>query len=117
MESTQLDISGKGVGGATTLLTTSADKWERKTIGCFFLFLIMFGLIVFENIFYENEILRKKNVFLRVIFFLNNRKKITVDPRVETVPVIFWNHFWRRGTLHNTRKQLNWGVPRLIIVE
>jgi len=40
----------------------------------------MVGLNVFENIFYESEILRKRIVFLRVFFFKNKRKKITVDP-------------------------------------
>jgi hypothetical protein len=80
MESTRLDISGKGFGGATTLLTTSADKWGRKTIRCFFPFLIMVGLIVFENLIYENEILRKRNGFLRVFFFLTKGKKLQWTP-------------------------------------
>jgi hypothetical protein len=68
----------------------------------FFLFLIMVGLIVFENIIYENEILRKRNVFLRVLLFFKRKENNFSRPRVESVPVIFWNHLWRRETLHNT---------------
>jgi hypothetical protein len=102
MESTRLDIIVKGLGGATPLLTASADKWGRKTMRCFFLFLIMVGLIVFENIIYENEILRKRNVFLRVLLFFKRKENNFSRPRVESVPVIFWNHLWRRETLHNT---------------